>query len=198
MTVKLRIGVMLESVQLSDIVGIDIFGNMSKDYIDEVSGLPEFTAFKGKGIYITWYYISSTLEPARTTPHGFRCLPNVTYDECPRDLDIVVIGGPPPFHRPAAADRFMKEAWEKTRVWITTCVGSAWLASSGVLKGRKCTANRLFLPMARMVHPEVEWLDQRWVVDEKPYLGVDGKGELWTSGGAGAGKSYNLYNFTTL
>jgi putative intracellular protease/amidase len=184
---KLRIGVMLEAVQLSDIVGIDIFGNMSKDYIDEVSGLPEFTSFKGKGIDITWFYISSTLEPSRTTPKNFRILPNVTYDDCPRDLDIVIIGGPPPSHRPAAADRFMKDAWEKTRVWITTCVGSAWLASSGVLKGRKCTGNRLFLPVARMWHPEVEWLDQRWVVDEKPYLGVDGKGELWTSGGAGAG-----------
>lgn len=32
-------------------------------------------------------------------------------------------------------------------------------------------------------------LDQRWVVEEKPFHG-EGKGELWTAGGAGAGESH--------
>lgn len=50
---------------------------------------------------------------------------------------------------------------------------------AGVLDGRKVTTNRGALTGARMMYPKTEWLDQRWVVD----------GNLWTSGGAGAGKS---------
>ena len=93
-----------------------------------------------------------------------------------------------PSHRPPQADRFIKEAFEQTRVWMTACIGSAWLADAGVLKGRKCTTNRGFLPAVRQMHPDVDWRDQRWVVDEKPYSGSGGKGELWTAGGAGAGE----------
>jgi len=180
--------VMLEAVQLSDIVGIDIFGNISKEYVDLiVSILPEYSVYQDKSIDITWYYISSSLEPAPVTISSLNFVPNTTYSDCPRDLDIVLIGGPPPTHRPVEADRFLKEAWGKTRVWMTVCTGSLWLASAGVLSGKKCTTNRGLIKAARQMHPEVEWLDQRWVVEEKPYSGDNGKGELWTSGGAGTG-----------
>ena len=100
---------------------------------------------------------------------------------------MVLVGGPVPTHRPAAADRFIREAWAKTRVWFTTCTGSMWLASSGVVDGMRCTTNRGMLEIARGMHPAVEWVDQRWVVEEKAFEG-EGKGELWTAGGAGAGE----------
>ncbi|KAI8270532.1 Isonitrile hydratase [Colletotrichum sp. SAR11_239] len=185
---SLRIGVMLEAVQLSDIMGIDLFGNISLEYYDKVKAFdPGFAPFEGLAPEIKFYFISSTLEPAEMTP-GLKFVPNITYDDCPRDLDLVLIGGPLPSHRPPQADRFMKEAFAKTRVWMTTCIGSPWLASAGVLKGKKATVNREFLAFARQVHPDTEWLDQRWVVEEKEYDG-EGKGELWTAGGAGAGLS---------
>ncbi|KAK4646956.1 uncharacterized protein QC761_0029500 [Podospora bellae-mahoneyi] len=205
----LRIGVLLELVQLSDIMGIDLFGNLSASYLNQVLPLdPKFGAFTPHAMNIEFFYIASSLEPATTTPPnaslpnsigGFRFLPNVTYDDCPRDLDIILIGGPLPTHRPEAADRFMKEAWGKTRVWMTTCIGSLWLASTGLLEGKKVTTNKEFLPVARAGFPGTEWVYQRWVVDEKPYEGGDGKGELWTAGGAGAGidmiARYCLDNF---
>jgi transcriptional regulator GlxA family with amidase domain len=191
MAIKLSIGVMLEAVQLSDIMGIDIFSNISTEYVDMiVSILPEYSVYQANSIEITWYYISSSLEPAPLTLKGLGCMPNITYNDCPRDLDIVITGGPPPQHRPVDADRFIKEAWETTRVWMAICTGSPWLASSGVLNGMKCTTNRGFLPAAKQLYPEVKWLDQRWVMEEKPYLGTNGKGELWTSGGALAGTRF--------
>ena len=184
----LRIGVMFEAVQLSDIMGIDVFGNLSVDCVEAVKDLlPENASLKELAIPITWYFISSSLEPAATTALPMKIVPNTTYDDCPRDLDIVIIGGPLITFRPAAADKFMKEAWNSTRVWLTTCIGSMWLASTGLLDGRKCTTNRLLLPHAKQLHPGVNWQDKRWIVDEKPYTG-DGKGELWTSGAAGTGK----------
>ncbi|KAK4465157.1 isonitrile hydratase [Cladorrhinum samala] len=211
----LRIGVMLEQVQLSDIVAIDIFGNLSAAYLAQVKSVspdPEssaFAVFDSQALDIQFFYLATTLDPAVTTPPnfdpkspngtgfgGFRYLPNATYDTCPRDLDILIIGGPLPSHRPPQADRFMKEAWRKTRVVMTTCTGSMWLASAGLLDGKKATTNRAFLDVAGKMHPRTEWKAQRWVVDEKEYdhdcdAGPDGgeklKGELWTSGAAGTG-----------
>lgn len=186
---SLRIGVMMEAVQTSDITGIDLFGNLSYDVYSKVLAFdPSYDVYDSEVMDMEFLYLASTLEPATSTPN-LRFVPTHTYDNCPRDLDIVIIGGPFLDHRPASADRFMKEAWAKTRVWITTCTGSIWLASSGVLDGHKCTTNRHFLAAAKTVAPGVEWIDQRWVVDDKPFEG-DGKGELWTSGGAGAGKKF--------
>ncbi|EFQ35997.1 DJ-1/PfpI family protein [Colletotrichum graminicola] len=179
---------MLEAVQLGDIVGIDMFGNLSRKYYNKVKDYdPEFAQWADPPIEMDFFYISSTLAPAEMTP-GLKFVPNVTYDDCPRDLDLVLIGGPMPDHRPPSADRFMKEAFPKTKVWLTTCTGSLWLASAGVLKGKIATTNRELLKFARETHPETEWLDKRWVVEEKEYEG-EGKGELWTAGGAGASLS---------
>ncbi|KAK3938444.1 hypothetical protein QBC46DRAFT_460230 [Diplogelasinospora grovesii] len=211
----LRIGVMLEAVQLSDIVGIDILGNLSKMYMDAIKTMsPAIAASESSAVDMEFLYIATTLDPNATqnflTPN-LHFVPTVTYDDCPRDLDIIIIGGPLPSHRPPQADKFMKEAWTKTRVWMTTCIGSIWLASTGVLEGKKCTTNWGVLGMARQMYPDVEWVDQRWVVDEKPFDGGNhgsegvegegGKGELWTAGGAGAGidmiANYALQNFDT-
>jgi transcriptional regulator GlxA family with amidase domain len=184
----LRVGVLLEEVQLSDIMGIDLLGNLSQAYLAKLQEFdPKWAAtFERHAVPMEFFYIATTLKPATMTS-DLRFVPNVTYDDCPRDLDIVLVGGPLYSHRPEQADRFMKEAWTKTRVWLTTCVGSMWLASSGVLGGLKCTTNREALEAAKRMHPEVEWLDQRWVVEKKPFDG-EGKGELWTAGGAGAGE----------
>ena len=69
-------------------------------------------------------------------------------------------------------------------VFMTTCVGALWVADSGVLKGKKATTNRMALEIAGKLHGDVEWVDRRWVVDKMDA----GKGEIWTSGGAGCGE----------
>jgi len=170
-----QIGVMMDHVQLSDISCIDLFGNMSTQYI-QLSEEFGTSGLKTLSTDMVFHYIATSLDPTFVTP-SMKFIPTVTYDDAHRDLDILIIGGPLPSFRPAAADKFLKEAAEKTKVIMTTCVGSMWLASAGVLDGKKATTNRGALEMARALHPKVEWLDQRWVVD----------GKLWTAGGAGAG-----------
>ena len=181
---KLRIGVMMEQVQLSDITGIDILGNISTAYVTDVAHFAGRPDLASKGTDMEWHYLSTTLEPTVLTP-SLRVVPTVTYDDAARDLDILIIGGPKPDFRPEAADRFLKEAFGRIGCVMTTCVGSLWLASAGVLKGRRCTTNREALGMARQWYPETEWVDERWVVD----------GDLWTSGGAGAGESCLVFPF---
>lgn len=206
----LRIGVLMEEVQLADIVGIDIFGNASmamanqaSDAMGPIENFPaeEQAAHKERlanAIDITWYFLGpSTTSPSTTTP-GLSYLPNCTYADCPRDLDIVIVGGNFPTCRPEGATQFVREAWKTTRVWLTVCTGSMWIASTGVMKGINATTNRGAVAAAKMMYPDVKWVEQRWVVVEKEFEG-EGKGELWTGAGAGAGidmiAAYAMKNF---
>lgn len=192
----LRIGVMMEEVQLLDIAGSDLLASLSSETVEAgYAAFPEMIGpLRKYAPSMTFYFLASTLEPVKVTM-GLKFVPTMTYDDCPRDLDIVLIGGPWLNHRPAAASKFMKEAWERTPVWITTCTGSLWLASAGLLRGHKAATNRAFIPIAKQVNPEVIWVDQRWIVEPKIYTGnSDAKGELWTSGAAGCGESSLLHS----
>lgn len=176
---KLQIGVMMEAVQASDIMGADILGNLSAEYLESVAQIMSNSEdFRQHARDMEFHWIATTLDPARMTP-GMRIVPTTTYDTCPRDLDILLIGGPLPSHRPPQADKFMKEAWPRTKTVMTTCIGATWLAGTGLLDGHRATTNRCVLSVAKQMFPKVDWVDQRWVVD------CDDK--LWTSGGAGAG-----------
>lgn len=199
-TKSLRIGVMAEAIQFADVMGMDIIGSLAKPDVDigALAQNPHFAPLVSemakcadKFIEIEWFFISSTLEPAPTTV-TLKWVPNVTYDDCPRDLDIVLTGGPWPSHRPAQADKFIREAWPKTRFWLTTCTGAMWIADSGVLDGKKATTNRSFLSVAKQMNPKVEWLDQRWVTSEKEFEG-EGESEAWTAGGAVAGECSTIW-----
>lgn len=171
----LHIGVMCEAVQLSDILGIDMLGTLSTEYLAVASTIVP-TALRTRGTEMTFHYIASSLDASIMTP-SIRFIPTTTYATCRRDLDILLIGGPPLTHRPAAATQFLQEAVPQSGTVLTTCIGSMWLASAGVLDGRAATTNRGALEMARLMHPNVDWKDQRWVVD----------GKFWTAGGAGVG-----------
>lgn len=171
----MHIGVMMENVQLSDITGIDCFGNLTPKYVEAATTELNID-MRHLAQEFVFHYISSTMSPAFMTP-SISINPTDTYESAPRDLDVLLIGGPPLEHRPAAAAKFMTEAVPRTKTVMTTCVGSLWLASTGLLEGKKCTTNRQILNVAKKMYPNVEWFDKRWVVD----------GKFWTSGGAGAG-----------
>jgi hypothetical protein len=174
----LHIGVMMEEVQYSDIVPADIFGNLSTQYAEQIAPLfPAHLAqvFISLSTPIVFHYLSSTKSLARMTPSIYY-QPTETYDEAPRDLDVLIIGGPMVGFDPPGADKFLKE--QKSKIIMTICTGALWLASAGCLKGKMATTNRGVLPLAKEKYPDTEWFDQRWVVDEN----------IWTSGGAGAGK----------
>ena len=183
---SLRIGVIYEEVQLCDIMGIDIIGSMGKDIITSMSSYG-FSHLVDRAYDLEWLYISSTMEPAKTTP-SVKIVPTHTYDTAPRDLDMIVVGGPLPSHRPEASLKFFREAVLKTKVIFSVCTGSMWLASSGILDGNKATTNRSFLPLAKQMHPEVEWLDQRWVVVDQA---DQGKAQLWIAGAADCGMFFS-------
>ncbi|TFK63716.1 hypothetical protein BDN72DRAFT_305378 [Pluteus cervinus] len=160
---SLQIGVMLEAVQLSDVIGIDIFGSISKVYMEPIAAFyatehPDLAALLPQlAPEITLHYIASTLEVSHFTPGiGLGFVPTTTYATCPHDLDILIIGGPLPTHMPADSTKFIKDVAENGKtVVMSVCTGGMWLAKSGVLKGKKATAQRGVLPLLKTVHPEV-------------------------------------------
>ncbi|KAF3002105.1 hypothetical protein E8E13_009812 [Curvularia kusanoi] len=191
----LRVGVFFEDTQMTDLVGLDLLGNLTPKTIDLVSSLqPSLAGLKDLAIPIEFLYISSSLSPAYTTP-SMLVTPTHTYANAPRDLDILLIGGPDPMSVKDESLSFLREASMQTKVIIAVCTGTMWLARAGVLDGKKATTNRIMLDVSRKMMPGVEWLDQRWVIDEGHFEGA----QIWTSGGAGCGIDmmieYTLQNF---
>jgi transcriptional regulator GlxA family with amidase domain len=135
-------------------------------------------------------YISSSLDLAWTTPEMY-VKPTHTYENAPRDLDILLLGGPNPATVKEESLAFLREASTRTKTILTTCTGAMWLAKSGVLDGKKATTNRVMLDIAKAMFPNVEWLDQRWVVEKGNFEGA----QIWTAGGAGCGKSQGAVLF---
>ena len=180
----LRIGVLFEDVQLTDLAGLDILGSLTPKIIDTVSSiLPSLLPLRPLAIPMDFLYISSSLALAPTTP-SMQVQPTHTYTDAPRDLDVLFIGGPDPTNISEESLAFVREASEQTKVVMTTCTGALWLARAGVLDGKRATTNRVLLGPAREMVPHVEWVDQRWVVEEGLFEGA----RIWTSGGAGCGE----------
>ena len=182
---SLRIGVLYEETQMTDLAGLDILGNLTPKTLSMVCALqPAFSPLLQFAVPMEFLYISSSLDLAWTTPE-MHVKPTHTYANAPRDLDIVLIGGPDPSNVKEESLTFLREAAKQTKVILTTCTGAMWLARAGVLDGKKATTNRVLLDVARKMMPQVEWLDQRWVVEDGHFEGA----QIWTSGGAGCGKT---------
>jgi transcriptional regulator GlxA family with amidase domain len=183
----LRVGVFYEETQMSDLAGLDILGNLTPKTVNMVAALnPALEPFKELVVPMEFLYISSSLDLAWTTPEMF-VKPTHTYENAPRDLDILLLGGPDPSTVKEESLTFLREASTQTKVILTTCTGAMWLAKSGVLDGKKATTNRVMLDISKKMFPKVEWLDQRWVVEEGRFEGA----QIWTAGGAGCGESRN-------
>jgi len=79
--------------------------------------------------------------------------------------------------------RKLKEMAEQAIYCITVCTGSALLAATGTLKGKKATSNKIAFSWVKSVDKEVEWIPKaRWVVD----------GKFYTSSGVSAGMDMAL------
>ena len=79
--------------------------------------------------------------------------------------------------------RQIKSIAEKAPYVLTVCTGSALLAKTGLLNGRKATSNKKSFTWASSNSAEVEWVKKaRWVVD----------GKYYTSSGVSAGIDMTL------
>ncbi|MFT8310141.1 MAG: DJ-1/PfpI family protein [Sporolactobacillus sp.] len=77
----------------------------------------------------------------------------------------------------------LEHAAEQAAFCLTVCTGSALLARTGLLDGRKATSNKIAFDWVKSVNPEVHWVEHaRWVTD----------GKYYTSSGVSAGIDMTL------
>jgi putative intracellular protease/amidase len=146
-----RLGVLLfPGFELLDTFGpLEMFGNMP--------GMIEIvTVGQQKGP------IRSGQGPSTVAEYGF--------DDCPR-LDLLLIPGGmstrTEVDNPATID-FLRRRVPETEITMTVCSGTALLARSGLLDGRRATTNKMFFQEIAAQGPRTEWVKEaRWVEDGK-------------------------------
>jgi transcriptional regulator GlxA family with amidase domain len=146
--------------ELLDVFGpLEMFGNMT-------GAVTITTVAATKGTIV------SAQGPRVDVDHGF--------DDCPKPDLILVPGG---IGTRAAVDDRATVDWLRTcareaEMVMTVCTGSALLAQTGLLDGRRATTNKMFFKWPESTWPKVEWVrEARWVED----------GTFWTSSGVSAG-----------
>lgn len=77
----------------------------------------------------------------------------------------------------------IKEMADRSQYCLTVCTGSALLAKTGRLNGKRATSNKRAFDWVVSVNTEVDWIGRaRWVVD----------GKYYTSSGVSAGMDMSL------
>ncbi|KAI0447259.1 class I glutamine amidotransferase-like protein [Xylaria telfairii] len=153
---------------------LDAFGPL-----DTINNLSRITPLE----FVT---LAATLDPVNTRVPapgrvGQNIVPTHTFDNCPEDLEVLLVPGGYGARDPAITTpivEFLKRIFPKLRFLLTVCTGSAIVAMSGLLDGRRATSNKKSWEWAISQGPAVNWVRQaRWVVD----------GNVWTSSGVSAG-----------
>jgi transcriptional regulator GlxA family with amidase domain len=149
-----------EGFELLDLFGpLEMFGNMQ-------GAVTVQTVADRAGL------VRSAQGPRVQADHGL--------DDCP-PLDLLLIPGG--IGTREQVDNGPLIDWLRSRageleVAMTVCTGTALLAQTGLLDGRRATTNKMFFAWPETTWPAVRWVrEARWVED----------GKFWTSSGVSAG-----------
>lgn len=103
-----------------------------------------------------------------------------------RQYDLLLVPGGPGTRREVDNERligWLRRQGEAASQVATVCTGSALLARTGLLDGRKATSNKAAFDWVVRQGPAVDWqASARWVED----------GKFWTSSGVSAGTDMAL------
>jgi cyclohexyl-isocyanide hydratase len=117
---------------------------------------PEFTALDALGPHYPLagmmgakvYFIAKTLEtvPCEGSRKGGFCIkPHLTFADCPKDLDLLLVPGGLTGTMAAMQDdetlKFLAAQGARTKLVGSVCTGSLLLGAAGLLKGRRATSH---------------------------------------------------------
>jgi len=162
--------------QLLDIAAVDVFTDLSKEYVANVLRGEDLKRLQAVALDIKTHYIADSLVPVRLTA-GVKIVPTDTYESCPK-LDYLLVPGAMTGHRASHAEiKFIQERHPEVKALFGVCTGPLIIAASRIADGRKATGNRAIVGLLKEEFPQVDWsAEYRWVADEEA--------KLWTCGGA--------------
>ncbi|KAF4467483.1 DJ-1 family [Fusarium albosuccineum] len=167
-----------KNLELADAACVDMVAALGRDFLDRLSrftGLDKSWVEMAPAVTIDWIHSTTEVIP---TSAGLLLKPTVTYATAPGNYDLLLVPGLSFEGHPEGSAEFLKEAVKQSKVVMTTCGRSMWLADLGLLDGKDATTNSQTLPRMREAAKDVNWQDRNWVVD----------GKFWTSGAAGFGE----------
>lgn len=114
---------------------------------DLVGPLTVFEALMNRDIYLVWKdkqtFGGRLFGPKPLIP----VTPNLTFDECPDDLDVICVPGgvPGTFNvmEDEAVLQFLRDKGSKAKYITSVCTGSLVLGAAGLLRGYKATSHWL-------------------------------------------------------
>lgn len=142
---------------------------------------PGFTALDVVGPYhmlgnmmaVKTYLVAETRAPV-VSDMGLAIVPNATFDEVPRDLTVIFVGGGTTGTLAAMQNpkllAFLADRGARATYVTSTCTGSLVLAAAGLLKGYKATSHWVTLPM--LADFGAIPVDQRVVTDRNRVTGA--------------------------
>ena len=103
------------------------------------------------GLMGSTIYIVAKSRDIVKSENGLQFLPNATFDECPKDLDIICVPGGAEGTLSAMQDdstlRFLKDRGSRARFVTSVCTGSLVLGAAGLLTGYKATSHWATAPV---------------------------------------------------
>ncbi|MDX2158971.1 MAG: DJ-1/PfpI family protein [Hyphomicrobiaceae bacterium] len=152
---------------------------------------PQFTALDlvgphymlGNLMGATTHIVARTREPV-VSDMKLAIVPTATFDECPKDLDIICVPGGTAGTLAAMQDEatiaFLKDRGSRAKFVTSVCTGSLLLGAAGLLRGYKATSHWVTRDILRIFGAEP--VDQRVVIDRN----------RMTGGGVTAGLDFGL------
>lgn len=121
----------------------------------------------------TVQFVASSLRPI-ACENGLTLLPNATFESCPKDLDVLLVGGGTAGTLAAMEDSattaFLSDRGSRAKWVASVCTGSLLLGHAGLLKGYRATSHWIGRPLLKEFGA-VE-VDQRVVFDRNRATGA--------------------------
>ncbi|KAJ8115113.1 hypothetical protein OPT61_g3161 [Boeremia exigua] len=183
----IHFGCLLFDYQPIDVLGpTDLVNTANRRYMQSISAISRVDKDTiACAPEIVFHHISTTLDPVHLDSSTLTIVPTTTVDDCP-EMDYLLIGGPDPatFKLHPELAGFIRRHVAAGKTLFTNCSGSAVVASTGVLNGKKATVNNVAYQLVKEVYPDVQWTKEtKWVID----------GNIWTAGGAISGMDMFAY-----
>lgn len=142
---------------------------------------PGFTALDVVGPYhmlgnmmaVKLYLVAKTKDPV-VSDIGLTIVPNSTFDEVPKDLTVIFVGGGTTGTLAAMQDKetlaFLADRGSRAKFVTSTCTGSLVLAAAGLLNGYRATSH--WLTLATLADFGAIPVDKRVVTDRNRVTGA--------------------------